>query len=146
MNDESYYKCLDILDRINDEAISKFGSGYAFSKALGRDKSFWNSHYGNVIFPRLKNIVIYSKLLDVSVEYLLTGKNKQKYKDCEIDYNKIYNEYKKHKIPVDKCYKLAPIMFKVKRGSSVNLGTLIELSDMFNISAYDLVFKKPLGE
>ena len=146
MNDDAYYKCLDILDRINDEAVSKFGSGYAFSKALGRDKSFWNSHYGNVIFPRLKNIVIYSKLLDVSVEYLLTGKNKQKYEPCEINYQNIYTEYKNHKIPVDKCYKLAPIMFKVKRGSSVNLGTLIELSDMFNISAYDLAFKKPLGE
>lgn len=146
MNDESYYKCLDILDRINDEAISKFGSGYAFSKALGRDKSFWNVRYSAVTFPRLKNILTYSKILDVSVEYLLTGKHKDKYKPCEIDYQNIYNEYKKHKIPVDMCYKLAPIMFKVKRGSSVNLGTLIELSDMFRIPVYQLGFKKPLGE
>ena len=146
MNDESYYICLDRLDRINDEAITKFGSGYAFSKALGRHKSFWNVHYGNVIFPRLKNIITYAHNLDVSVEYLLTGKNRDKYEPCEIDYQNIYNEYKKHKISVDNCHKLAPIMFRVKRGLGINLGTLIELSDMFDIPYYELGFKKPLGE
>ena len=37
-------------------------------------------------------------------------------------------------------------MFKVKRGSGLNLGTIIELSDMFRIPVYQLGFKKPLGE
>jgi hypothetical protein len=146
MKDESYYRCLDVLDRINSEAISKYGSGYAFSKALGLSQSFWNVHYSNVIFPRLSNINKYAQIFDVSVCYLLTGKNRDSYVPVVVSCDRLYKEYKTHKLSVDDCRKYAPIMFQVKRGHEVNLGTLFDFEDMFKISAYDLVFKKPLGE
>ena len=142
MKDESYYRCLDVLDRINSEAVSKYGSGYAFSKALGLNQSFWNVHYSNVIFPRLSNINKYAQIFDVSVFYLLTGKNRDSYVPVVVSCERLYKEYKTHKLSVDDCRKYAPIMFKVKRGHEVNLGTLFDFEDMFKISAYELGFKK----
>lgn len=140
MNDEVYYRCLSVLDRINDEAVIKFGSGYAFSKALGRDKSFWNVRISAITFPRMKNIIIYAKTLNLSVEYLLTGKHRGIYHPCEINCQRIYQEYKSRKISIENCRRFAPIMFKVKRGAEVNLSTLFELEDLFKIPAYQLGF------
>lgn len=142
MKDESYYKCLDVIDRINEEAIKNFGSGYKFSKALGRNPSWWNVRYSNVTFPRLQNINTYSKLFNVSIDYLLTGKNKNIYVPSVVDCDRLYQEYKSHKIPVDMCKKYAPIMFKVRQGHEVNLGTLFDFEEFFKISAYELGFKK----
>lgn len=144
MNDDSYYRCLDVLDRINEEAISKFNSGYGFSKALGRDPSWWNVRYSAVTFPRLHNILTYSKLFDVSVEYLLTGKNRTPFIPCVVCCDTIYQKYKSQKISIENCHKFAPIMFKVKRGSQVNLGTLFELEDLLKTPAYKLAFKELL--
>lgn len=144
MNDNSYYRCLSVIDRINDEAIKKFGSGYKFSKALGRNTSWWNVRYSAATFPRLSNIVTYAHLFDVSVEYLLTGKNRVKYIPCEVCCENLYNKYKSQKISVENCYKYAPIMFKVKRGCQVNLATLFELEDILKTPAYKLCFKEIL--
>lgn len=142
MNDDSYYRCLGVIDRINEEAISKYGSGYKFSKALGRNTSWWNVRYSAATFPRLENINTYAKLFDVSVDYLLTGKNKGIYIPSTVDCNRLYQEYKSHKIPVDMCKKYAPIMFKVRQGHGVNLGTLFDFEEFFKVSAYELGFKK----
>lgn len=142
MSDESYYRCLDVVERINTEAMAMFGSGYKFSKALGRNKSWWNVRYSNVTFPRLQNINTYSKLFNVSINYLLTGKNREEYIPSIVSCERLYQEYKSHKIPVDMCKKYAPIMFRVKRGHEVNLRTLFDFEDMFKISAYELGFKK----
>lgn len=142
MSDESYYRCLDVLERINEEALSKFGSGYGFSKALGRNKSWWNVRYGNVTFPRLTNINRYAELFDVSVDYLLTGKNRDVYIPSEVSCERLYHEYKSRKIPLDVCKKYAPIMFRVRQGHEINLETLFDFEDMFKISAYELGFKK----
>lgn len=140
MKDESYYRCLDVLERINDEAISKFGSAYGFSKALGRNASFWNVRYGAVTFPRLTNIRTYAKLFNLSVRYLLTGKNRDVYSPVDVCCSRLYEEYKKHKLSIDDCKKYAPIMFKVKRGHEVNLGTLFDFEDMLKVPAYELGF------
>lgn len=142
MNDDSYYRCLGVIDRINEEAISKFGSGYKFSKALGRNTSWWNVRYSAATFPRLENINTYAKLFNVSVDYLLTGKNRKPYYSMVVCCGRLYNEYKSHKIPVDKCKKYAPIMFRVKQGHEVNLSTLFDFENMFNIPAYELGFKR----
>lgn len=144
MNNESYYRCLAVIDRINDEAMKKFGSGYKFSIALGRNPSWWNVRYSAATFPRLSNIVTYAKLFNVSVEYLLTGKNRIKYIPCDVCCDNIYKKYKSQRISVDNCHKFAPIMFKVKRGSQVNLGTLFELEYVFKTPAYNLGFKESI--
>lgn len=144
MKDETYYRCLGVIDRINDEATSKFKSGYGFSKALGRNPSWWNVRYGAVTFPRLNNIVTYSELFDVSVEYLLTGKKRTKYIPCIVCCENLYNKYKSTKISVENCQKYAPIMFKVKRGCQVNLATLFEMENILKTPAYNLGFKEIL--
>lgn len=142
MNDESYYKCLDVVDRINEEVIRNFGSGYKFSKALGRNPSWWNVRYSRVTFPRLQNINTCSQLFNVSIDYLLTGKNRSIYIPSVVSCERLYREYKKKKISIELCKKYAPIMFHVKQGRSVNLGTLFDFEEILKIPAYELGFKK----
>lgn len=142
MTDESYYRCLDVLERINEEAISKFGSGYGFSLALGRNKSWWNVRYGAVTFPRLTNINKYAQLFDLSVDYLLTGKHRNIYVPVVVDCGRLYHEYKNHKLSIEMCKKYAHIMFKVRQGHEVNLGTLFDCETSFKVSAYELGFRK----
>lgn len=142
MNDNSYYRCLAVIDRINEEAIKKFNSGYGFSKALGRNRSWWNVRYSMATFPRLKNINTYARLFDVSVQYLLVGGKRNKYTPVIVDCQEIYKKYKSKKQPVEVCRKYAPIMFHVKQGHEINLGTLFDLEELFKIPCYELCFKK----
>ena len=79
MSDQSYYITLAVIDRISELAIGKFGSFSAFSKKMGWKSPRWGVLYNNGRCINFNTLVRIAKVLDLSIEYLLTGKNKSSY-------------------------------------------------------------------
>lgn len=145
MTNDNYYRCLNVMDRI-DEEIKKQGTKRAFSLALGKCGVYWDNRIAQacIIRPPVLNRI--AKQLNLSISYLLEGKNRQKYKPSEINYSfmlKKYNELaslKMGKIPKNMqaviCY------MKARATKNISLQTLFDLSEILKIKPFDVAFRE----
>lgn len=88
---EHYYRALNVVDRIEEVRESKGISKTEFGKQLNFSKSYYYAFYNacrTIRVTRLKNV---AKVLNVSVGYLLSGKNMQEYEDFEYNVDNIIN-------------------------------------------------------
>lgn len=84
-DDDAYYDSLSVYDRVVEEAIQKYGFLSKFANELGLDKtSFYNK-----ISLRTDTLLKCAKVLNISVNYLLTGKKKDVYKTIEERYTMV---------------------------------------------------------
>ena len=75
-DDDAYYDSMSVYDRVVEEAIQKYSNLSKFAKELGLDRtSFYNK-----ISLRTDSLLKCAKVLNISVNYLLTGKKKDVYK------------------------------------------------------------------
>lgn len=84
-DDDAYYDSLSVYDRVVEEAIKKYRFLSKFSDEVG----LCRSTFYNKISLRTDNLLKYAKVLNISVNYLLTGKKKDVYKPIEPRYTMI---------------------------------------------------------
>lgn len=139
MKDEYFYRILGVIDRIKEEI---YLSGYNFcsmSKVLKKDTStFYHMMEGKCL--KIETIYEISKIVNVSFEYFLTGKNKDVFKPFVIDvYNivKIYDNLpygKKNLINQQKIYRLKHLKQK-----DINVSTLLMIADSLKMNVIDIL-------
>lgn len=88
---ENYYRALNIIDRIEEIREEKRIGKTIIGKTLGCSKQYYYSAYDNCRCLKVKTLDRIAKILDVSLEYLLTGKNKEPYKKIDINFDLIKN-------------------------------------------------------
>ena len=82
---DAYYDSMSVYDRVVEEAIKKYSNLSKFADELGLNRST----FYNKISLRADNLLKYAKVLNISVNYLLTGKKKDVYKPIEARYTMI---------------------------------------------------------
>ena len=92
-----YYETLFVMDRIEDLAVRKFVTLSNFGRKFGKSPAWAYNALCNGSNFKIKKINEIAKLLDVNLEYLFTGKNKQPYNGA-IDTQKVIDNIPpKHK-------------------------------------------------
>ena len=84
-DDDAYYDSLSVYDRVVEEAIQK----YSFLSKFADEVGLCRSTFYNKISLRTDNLLKCAKVLNISVNYLLTGKKKDVYKPIEERYTMI---------------------------------------------------------
>lgn len=147
--DDNYYLSLAVLDRINEEVIAKFGGPCIFAKHLKKTRTYWTDLLRSRYSIQVDTFIRLAEAVGVSVEYLLTGKNKQPYKPVEVCYDVLlakYQDYICNKRYL--CGAIIPHTLKVltgiikKRKCNITLTTLFRFEDLLHTSAYQLAFKE----
>ena len=82
---DAYYDSLSVYDRVVEEAIQKYSNLSKFADELG----LCRSTFYNKISLRTDNLLKCAKVLNISVNYLLTGKKKDVYKPIEARYTMV---------------------------------------------------------
>lgn len=84
-DDDAYYDSLSVCDRVVEEAIKKYGYLSKFADEVG----LCRSTFYNKISLRTDNLLKCAKVLNISVNYFLTGKKKDVYKPIEARYTRV---------------------------------------------------------
>lgn len=136
ITNEHYYTALNIMDRIEEIRINKNIQRTQFGDDLGFTKAYYYAFYNSCRIIKTSSLINFAKILNVSVEYLLTGKNLTQYKDFKLDFNKIIN-CKAQKLPNS----LKVIKCKLKKGvtKDINIKTLFEFEYYIKIPAIKLI-------
>ena len=82
---DAYYDSLSVYDRVVEEAIKKYSNLSKFADELG----LCRSTFYNKVSLRTDNLLKCAKALNISVNYLLTGKKKDVYKPIEARYTMV---------------------------------------------------------
>ena len=136
ITNEHYYRALNIMDRVEELREEKRVSRYEIGKNLKHTGAYYQAFYDACRTIRVSTLVNFAKALDVSVEYLLTGKNKKPYKDFKVDF-KIIKENNVKYLP----NRLQVIKGRLKRGVCNNLSvkSLFEFENYYKIPANKLL-------
>ena len=148
MSDESYYRALAVVDRVN-EIVREKTYDAEFSRKMGYNPVWWGVVKYSGRSLSLKNILKAAEVLDVSVEYLLSGKNKQPYKPKVIDFSVLITKYKelaREAKRLNEAKTGAPtnavkICNTIKRGWGFYLKSVYDYSDILKIEPSELVFR-----
>lgn len=84
-DDDAYYDSLSVYDRMVEEAMKK----YSFLSKFADEVGLCRSTFYNKISLRTDNLLKCAKVLNISVNYLLTGKKKDVYKPIEERYTRV---------------------------------------------------------
>lgn len=130
MSDEAYYRALAVVDRIGTCALEKYKNLLEFTKACGFNERYFYNAYNQGVSMRFSTLTKFAKNLNLSVEYLLTGKHKAPFNDdCSLEHITKIN-----------CGKYAKVKHWLKIGKSktLNIRTLFQIEqetgkDIMNI-------------
>lgn len=136
-DEDNYYRCLEIKDRLIDHLYNKFGSLYKASIACGKSKGYVGKL--NTIFS-IKSLYEFCRISDINLEYILTGKNKTNFIPIDITYKNILKEYYSKRRPRQHSA-IVMSVYKIKHQNNLNFGlnTLLTLSDHFKKDIYYLI-------
>lgn len=136
-DDDNYYRRLEIRDRLIDHLYEKYGSLYKASIACGKSKGYVGNF--NTLFG-INSLYEFCRVSDISLEYILTGKNKSGFTPVEITYKNILKEYYAERKPRNHSA-IVMAVFKIKHQANPNFGlnTLLTLSDHFKKDIYYLI-------
>lgn len=119
MSDDAYYRALAVVDRIGTCALEKYKNWLEFTKACGLNERYFYNIYNQCVSMRFSTLIKFAQNLNLSVEYLLTGKNKAPFNnDCSLKYITKIN-----------CGKYAKVKHQLKIGKSktLNIRTLFQI-------------------
>ena len=135
INNENYYRALNVMDRMEELRLERNIPKPKIGKSLGHSGAYYQAFYDGCRVLKVSTLLKFAKALDISVEYLLTGKNKQPYKDVELNINKI-SQLKKYKL----CNNLQVIQSRLKRNlrNDISIKTLFEFETNLNINITEL--------
>ena len=126
---------IEIRTRLNNAIFEKFNSFYYAAKAVNKSPSFF---YGYRNLQSIDSINDMCKTADISLEYILTGKHKGKYKPIKPTFSGLLKLYTTHK--GEHTSAETQTIFRIKHGSSrIGLSVLSNLSTKYNFSIYELI-------
>lgn len=141
MSDESYYRALAVIDRIFHEGKS-IKNMQRIAKAAKLHANYISQTYSYGAGATLTTVLRLAAAMDVSLEYLLTGKNKQAYSPLEVSFEKIMNL----KSAPGKIFShsLIAIKSKIKHGTLKNtrLKTAFDFEQVSGVPVAKLFFKE----
>lgn len=91
--DESHYLSLAVMDRVANEIINQGMTYSQFSKKLGYTPPYFHARYNSGQSPMTKKLYMYAEALNISVEYLLTGKGDKTFRPFNVNLNKLIELY-----------------------------------------------------
>lgn len=136
--DFAFYERSNIHDRIIEEAEKKFGSLPKAAKALNRHATFF---YNESNLSSVKSVINFCEKANVSVEYILTGKNYGPYKKTLLSGNAFLRVYKAQKGRQSQNKAICMLAYKIRHGHSQNITllSLLRVSDLFKVPIMDLI-------
>lgn len=144
--EESYYKALNVLERIQEELLKSGVSGVNLSRKLGVHDTWWNNKYNIVCFPKVNTLLKIAQALNISFEYLLTGNNRTTYKPVEVNTKQLITFYEKGKHHFGKAIPNTMVVsvHNLKRGKreSMTCKLLFDFEKLLKVSAYSLIVKE----
>lgn len=136
ITNEHYYRSLNIMDRIEEVRLKKHISRVEFGDRLGKSKAYYQAFYDACRGLRIESVINFAKILDVSVDYLLSGKKEEPYRDFKLDFSKITTS-KVRKLP--NTLKVIKCNLKKNKIKSMTVKTLFEFEHYLSISAIELI-------
>lgn len=144
ISDDSYYDSLRILDRLEEVRTEKGKTKSYISTSLGYSPQYYAKIITCSSINKLDTLVKFCKVLDISLEYILTGRNYSAYKEIEICYDKfleLYDTLKyKYRIPNN----LTSTVSNFRKGSHKHflIRTLFEFANIYKLnSIYPYIIK-----
>lgn len=126
---------IEIRERINKAILDKFKSFYYVAKAVNKSPSFF---YGYRNLQSIESINEMCKLCDVSLEYILTGKNKGKYKLIKPTFSGLLRLYSANRCNHSSVE--TQTIFRIKHGTTrIDLSVLNNLAKKYDTSIYELI-------
>ena len=130
---DAYYDSLSVYDRVVDEAIKKYSNLSKFADELG----LCRSTFYNKISLRADNLLKYAKVLNISVNYLLTGKKKDVYKPIEPRYTMIRTQ----KLPknTDNCLLVVKCQLNKGIKKHLTVRSVLRFAKAFKCEPVDII-------
>ena len=132
-DDDAYYDSLSVYDRVVDEAIQKHSNLSKFANELGLCRSTFYTK----ISLRTDNILKYAKVLNISVNYLLTGKKKDVYKPIEARYTMVRTQ----KLPknTDNCLRVVKCQLNKGIKKHLTVRSVLRFAKAFKCEPVDII-------
>ena len=144
VSEEFYYDVYHIKDRLEEEIISQYKTLSKASIVYGKSRPYFHQtlHNGGL---SLDLIIYFSKFINVSVEYILTGKNKREYENIthEMAINSIIKllknkKYRKGIILQMNDRALTSQLVNNKK-KTITMCRLLSLEQKFSMSIYKII-------
>ena len=132
-DDDAYYDSLSVYDRVVEEAIQKYSNLSKFANELGLDKtSFYHK-----ISLRTDSLLKCAKVLNISVNYLLTGKKKDVYKPIEPHYTMI----RTRKLPknTENCLRVEKCQLNKGTKKHLTVRSVLRFAKAFKCEPVDII-------
>ena len=132
-DDDAYYDSMSVYDRVVEEAIKKYSNLSKFANELGLDRtSFYNK-----ISLRTDTLLKCAKALNISVNYLLTGKKKDVYKLIEARYTMIRTQ----KLPknTDNCFRVVKCQLNKGTKKHLTVRSVLRFAKAFKCEPVDII-------
>ena len=132
-DDDAYYDSMSVYDRVVEEAIKKYSNLSKFADELGLNRST----FYNKISLRADNLLKYAKVLNISVNYLLTGKKKDVYKPIEPRYTMIRTQ----KLPknTDNCLRVVKCQLNKGIKKHLTVRSILRFAKAFKCEPVDII-------
>ena len=132
-DDDAYYDSMSVYDRVVEEAIKKYSNLSKFADELG----LCRSTFYNKISLRTDNLLKYAKVLNISVNYLLTGKKKDVYKPVEPRYTIIRTQ----KLPknTDNCLRVVKCQLNKGIKKYLTVRSVLRFAKAFKCEPVDII-------
>lgn len=134
--DQYYYIALAIMDRVEEMRLEKNIPKVKFGKELGFTTPYYHVLYNRCGTLRINTLIKVAKVLDVSVEYILSGKNYDVYKPFKIDYTILLTTIRKG-MPLK--LRVIKSMLKHNPNKHIMIKTLFEFEDFLKTPAIKLI-------
>ena len=132
-DDDAYYDSLSVYDRVVEESIQKYSNLSKFANEVG----LCRSTFYNKISLRTDNLLKCAKVLNISVNYLLTGKKKDVYKPIEARYTVIRTQ----KLPknTDNCLRVVKCQLNKGKKKHLTVRSVLRFAKAFKCEPVDII-------
>lgn len=130
---DAYYDSLSVYDRVVEEAIKKYSNLSKFANELG----LCQSTFYNKVSLRTDNLLKCAKVLNISVNYLLTGKKKDVYKPIEARYTMI----RTRKLPknTENCLRVVKCQLNKGIKKHLTVRSILRFAKAFKCEPVDII-------
>ena len=132
-DDYAYYDSLSVYDRLVDEALKKYSNLSKFADEVG----LCRSTFYNKISLRTDTLLKCAKVLNISVNYLLTGKKKDVYKPIEARYTMVRTQ----KLPknTDNCLRVVKCQLNKGIKKHLTVRSVLRFAKAFKCEPVDII-------
>lgn len=137
--DEAYYLALAVLERIDEERKKLKMGNCIFSKFLSRSPAYWTVRYGEARVLRISTILEIAKKINISMEYLLYGKNYGSFKETKTDIKNISRATAKNRIYLTESQK--SVVSRIRHGVQKDIGVnmFFQLEDKLKKNLWNII-------